>query len=123
CYLLEALKPAFVVYHMVDDLSAVAGADKQSIREAEARMLSRADTVFCTERSLYDRARRIAKRAHFMPNVADYAHFSRPGEVTATSLARMKALARPRIVFSGNLAPHKVDLKLIGTLSAQRTEW
>jgi glycosyltransferase involved in cell wall biosynthesis len=125
-HLLETVRPARVVYHMVDDLSAVPGADVESLRDAELRLLSVADVVFCTEQSLYDRARRTARRAYFMPNVADYRHFSRVGEVgeqSATRLANLRAMPRPRVVFSGNLAPHKVDLDLIAQVAAREPGW
>lgn len=124
CHFLDLMRPRLVVYHMVDDLSAVPGADRDAIREAEMNLLSRADVVFCTERSLYDRARRVASRAFFLPNVADYDHFSRRAVLAGqTRLAQLRALPRPRIVFSGNMAPHKVDLNLIRELSAARPHW
>lgn len=124
CHVVDMLKPKAVVFHLVDDLSAVPGADREAIREAEARMLARADVVFCTERSLYDRARRVTQSAWFMPNVADYRHFAHPGEgLGDTRLARVRALPRPRIVFSGNLTPHKVDLELLDKIAEERGDW
>lgn len=123
-YLLDAVKPELVVYHLVDDLGAVPGADRESIREAEAQLLARADLVFCSERSLYDRARRISSQCHFMPNVADYHHFSQAGAAGGTSgLAKLRAMTGPRVIFSGNITPHKVDLELMGRLAAARSDW
>ena len=124
CHLLETIRPALTVYHLVDDLSAVPGADREALLEAEARMLARADLVFCTERSLYDRARRVSDQAHFMPNVADYTHFSNAtARRESTALVRLRALKRPRILFSGNLAPHKVDFALFRELASRRPDW
>lgn len=124
-HLVDSIQPSFVVYHMVDDLSAVPGADAEAIREAEARMLDRADVVFCTERSLYDRARRVSKNCHYMPNVADFAHFSRPGDVkeSAARLAHIQSLGAPRLLFSGNITPHKVDLALLVELARAHKNW
>ncbi|MBI5155003.1 glycosyltransferase [Candidatus Poribacteria bacterium] len=122
-YLLDDLEPSLVVYHQVDDLAAVPGADAAAIREAEARMLARAECVFCTERSLFDRARRINPAARWMPNVADYRHFSRPREVQDERLEALRALPAPRMVFSGHIAPHKVDLRLLHTLARARPRW
>src|SRR5690606_17381443 len=115
-YLLDQIDPRLVVYHMVDDLSAVPGADQAAIREAEQRMLARADVVFCTARSLYGRAAAVNPGARYMPNVADYRHFSKPAETVCAALETLRGMERPRVVFSGNLAPHKVDLRLIGRL-------
>jgi glycosyltransferase involved in cell wall biosynthesis len=79
--------------------------------------------VFCTEQSLHDRARRINPAAVFMPNVGDHRHFSTPTSVADPRLAQMKSLKQPRIVFSGQLAPHKVDLRLVERLAADRPDW
>ncbi len=123
-YLLDTIEPSLIVYHMVDDLAAVPGADASAIREAETLMLSRADVVICTERSLHDRARRVAPAAHFMPNVADYDHFSTPGNGEGdTQFARLRALPKPRVLFSGNLAPHKLDFGLIHRMAEERADW
>ncbi|MCB2156906.1 glycosyltransferase [bacterium] len=122
-YLLDQFKPKLVVYHMVDDLAAVPGADEHAIREAEARLLARADCVFCTERSLYDRAAAVNPAARFMPNVADYRHFARPREVDDERLAKLRQLDGPRLVFSGHLAPHKVDLRILEHLARERPDW
>lgn len=120
-YLLDHFpKPAAVVYHLVDDLSAVPGADVETLREAENALLARADCVFCTERSLYDRAKLINPKSFFMPNVADFLHFSEPKAVannTSKALAKIRKIPLPRVILSGNLTPHKVDLVLVGTLA------
>ncbi|CAN5415918.1 glycosyltransferase family 1 protein [soil metagenome] len=122
-HLIDAVKPSVVVYHMVDDLSAVPGADVEAICDAEVKMIARADVIFCTERSLFDRAKRINANSHFMPNVADYEHFSRAGKTKSRGIAKIKSLPRPRIVFSGNLAPHKVDFKLCRELAKRSPRW
>ena len=124
-HLLDALRPRLVVYHMVDDLAAVPGADSESLREAENRLLARADCVFCTERSLYERARAVTRAARFLPNVADYEHFSHPVEPTEADprLASLRAMRKPLFLFSGNLAPHKVDLELLVRLARRTPEW
>jgi glycosyltransferase involved in cell wall biosynthesis len=123
-HLLDLFSPALVIYHCVDDLSAVPGADKDALREAEARLLARADCVFCTERSLYDRARAINAQARLMPNVADYGHFSLPRhDIDDTRLLLLRALRRPRLVFSGHLTPHKVDMDRLLAIATQRPDW
>ncbi|MGF1572393.1 MAG: glycosyltransferase [Sumerlaeia bacterium] len=116
-YLLDLFpKPAAVVYHLVDDLSAVPGADVQALREAENALLARADCVFCTERSLYDRSKGINPKSFFMPNVADYQHFAHPNK-KSTAADKIGKLSAPKVILSGNLTPHKVDLMLMGALA------
>ncbi len=123
-YLLDLIQPRAVVYHMVDDLSAVPGANARAIAEAERRLLARADCVFCTERSLHDRAKAINPRALYLHNVADFRHFSKATpNVSDKRFESLRTMRPPRVVFSGNLAPHKVDLGLIVTLAAERRDW
>lgn len=123
-HLLDQFRPRLVVYHMVDDLSAVPGADARAIREAEDALLIRADLVFCTEPSLLERARAINPAARLMPNVADYRHFSDPAPGAASrTCALLRSRPSPRLVFSGHLASHKVDLALLDRLAAANPSW
>ncbi|MBX3730187.1 MAG: glycosyltransferase [Candidatus Sumerlaeia bacterium] len=123
-HLLDLFDPRLVVYHMVDDLSAVPGANAGALREAEIQLLARADCVFCTERGLHDRARSVNPKARFMPNVADYGHFSRPRtDAVGARLELLRMMPRPRLLFSGNLAPHKVDLEMLAMIARRRPDW
>lgn len=122
-YLLDLFpNPAAVVYHLVDDLSAVPGADAETLREAENALLARADCVFCTERSLYDRAKLINPKSFLMPNVADFQHFSEPEKTRSAAAAIVQKLQGPKVILSGNLTPHKVDLMLVGVLAKKMTD-
>jgi len=117
-------EPKAIVYHIVDDLSAVPGADVEAIREAENEMLAKANCVFCTERSLFDRAKLINDNAFFMPNVADFKHFSNPEKGTESDAYELiKNTKGTKVIFSGNITPHKVNLKLFDKLSAEKTDW
>lgn len=122
-YLLDRFSPSLVVYHLVDDLAAVPGADREAIREAESALLARADIVFCTEQSLYDRVKDRTQRALFMPNVADFRHFRTPGTRRSIHATRLAAEKRPVILFSGNLAHHKVDFPLLAQIAWARPDW
>ena len=123
-HLLPLLDAALVVYHAVDDLSAVPGADRAALREAEAQLMARADLVLCTVRPLLEKAKRIGADAHLLPNVADFKHFSRGEERSpSTRLSHVRSLPHPRVLFSGNLTPHKVDFALLDYLAAERPRW
>lgn len=123
-HLLPLMDPALVVYHMVDDLSAVPGVDTGAITDAQASLLGRADLVICTEQSLHQIASMFSANSHLLPNVADFHHFSNPREDGKdTRLAALRSLPRPRILFAGNLAEHKVDMELLATLATKRPDW
>ncbi|MDX2174949.1 MAG: glycosyltransferase [Candidatus Sumerlaeia bacterium] len=125
-HLIERTPRRALVYHLVDDLAAVPGADREAIRAAEAMLFAQADLVFCTEPSLLDRAARSTPRAHLMLNVADYTHFSDPSPRAGqdpAALRRLAALPRPLVLFSGQLASHKIDLRLLRDLARLRPRW
>ncbi len=127
-WVLDAIRPATVLYHMVDDLSAIPGAESRSLRMAEAALLRRADHVVCTESDLFQRARAHHPSPLFMENVADSEHF-RAGDPAGLSdqgrrvLSQIQALPPPRLLFSGHLAPHKVDFDLLLAVKNARPDW
>jgi glycosyltransferase involved in cell wall biosynthesis len=59
----------------------------------------------------------------YQPNVADYDHFSKAAEDEYPVAEELGALQKPIALFSGNLAPHKVDFKLIDFLCGKRIDW
>lgn len=125
---LNALDYSTVLYHMVDDLSAVPGAESIALRQAEALLLQRASHVVCTELELFRYARRYHHSPVLMENVADFHHFhdADPARVSPEAKRirdRIRALPAPRILFSGHLAPHKVDFDLLLDIKRRRPGW
>jgi glycosyltransferase involved in cell wall biosynthesis len=120
--LLEALDPALVVYHCVDDIAAQPGIDAASFRAAEERFARRADLVLASAPALAERLRTISSDVLDAPNVADTSAFAtalEPGPVDAG----LDALPQPRIVFTGAVVTTKLDLPLIAGLARARPEW
>jgi glycosyltransferase involved in cell wall biosynthesis len=120
--LLEALDPALVVYHCVDDIAAQAGVHASGFRAAERRFVARADLVLASSPSLAAHMRELSGNVLYAPNVADTAHFAtalEPGEVDP-SLAR---LPEPRIVFTGAIVATKLDMPLLTELARARPRW
>lgn len=124
---LAALQPALTLYHMVDDLSAVPGAESGALRRAERDLLRRADLVICTAPHLRQAAAEIHPDPRLMENVADFEHFHRaaPERLSPAGRAALDAierLPRPRLVFSGHLTPHKVDFPLLAETARRLPE-
>lgn len=120
--LLEALDPALVVYHCVDDIAAQPGIDAASFRAAEERFAGRADLVLASAPALAERLRTISSNVLDAPNVADTSSFAtalEPGPVDAA----LDALPHPRVVFTGAVVTTKLDLPLIAGLARARPEW
>jgi len=119
------LDPSLLVYHAVDDLSAVPGVAGEAICEAERALARQADVVFATSTNLESRLKQLRTEqlrpdaVHFLPNVADYQHFSiaRTGGPIPKDLA---AIPRPRIGFIGAISSYKVDFRMIAEVARQR---
>jgi glycosyltransferase involved in cell wall biosynthesis len=120
--LLDALDPALVVYHCVDDIAAQPGVDAESFRAAEARFAARADLVLASAPALAERMRTLSHNVLDAPNVADTAAFAtalQPGPVDPA----IDALPHPRIVFTGAVVATKLDVDLIVDVARARPEW
>jgi glycosyltransferase involved in cell wall biosynthesis len=119
---LDALRPSAVLYHCVDDLAAIPGVDAEVFREAEVRLLQRADVVFATAPSLADNCKGYNPNTHFFPNVVDAAHFGRalePGPIPE-DLAR---IPEPRLCYHGVLSDFKIDFQLLLDAARMKPEW
>ena len=120
--LLEALAPALVVYHCVDDISAHELIDTASFLAAEERFARRADLVLASAPSLARRLRAFSENVLEAPNVADTELFASalvPGAVDPA----IAALPGPRIVFAGAIVATKLDVPLLVALARMRREW
>jgi glycosyltransferase involved in cell wall biosynthesis len=121
--LVNALDPALVVYHCVDDLRAAPHLPRAIIASAEERLLRSADVVFTTSLALQSRAVSLNPQAsHYLPNVADFDHFSQAREEGSIP-ADLTAIPSPRIGFVGALSEYKVDFELIAQVAKARPDW
>jgi glycosyltransferase involved in cell wall biosynthesis len=121
-WLVEALRPAAVVYHCVDDIAAQKGVQAAAFRGAEARFAARADLVLASAPALAERMRTLNDRVFYAPNVADTERFATALEEGPTDPA-LAALPRPRIVFTGAVVATKLDLGLLEGVARARPGW
>jgi glycosyltransferase involved in cell wall biosynthesis len=120
--LIDALDPALVVYHCVDDIAAQPGIDAASFQASERRFAARADLVLASAPALAARLRAVSENVLDAPNVADTELFAgalRPGALDGG----MAALAAPRIVFTGAVVATKLDIPLLVALARARPAW
>lgn len=118
----KVLSPSLVVYHCVDDITAVPGIDADSARAVEADFAAGADLVFASSPHLAARMRTYSDSVVDAPNVADTELFSRALEDGPVDPS-IEALPRPRIVFTGAVVTTKLDLPLLGELARLRPGW
>ncbi len=120
--LASRLSGSLVVYHCVDDLSAAPHLPELAIRRAERQLCQQADVVFATSRALASRCLAWNPATHFLPNVADYDHFSQARQAGPIP-DDLASIPRPRIGFVGALSHYKVDFELIAAAAQARPDW
>ena len=111
-----------LVYHCVDDLSAVPGIDKQAISEEEERLLAKADQVFTTSRTLEERCRKFNNNVHNFTNVVDVDHFSKAMDPSPIP-REIQCIPHPRLLYMGALSDYKVDFDLLYDLMRENKIW
>jgi glycosyltransferase involved in cell wall biosynthesis len=101
-----------LVYHCVDDLTAIPGVDVVAFERAERELLAQSEAVFTTAVALKERCALHNPNTYFFANVADADHFGRatqPGKIPAD----VAEIPEPRIIYHGVLSDFKVDFQLI----------
>ncbi|MAE95150.1 MAG: hypothetical protein CL910_10860 [Deltaproteobacteria bacterium] len=118
----RAIAPRAVVYHCVDDYAGNPGVDAAWLRGVEGQMLERADLVIASSPVLAERLRERRPEVRCAPNVADVALFGRAVDEALPEPAELAALARPRVLYVGNLAAYRIDPTLLAAARAAAGE-
>ncbi len=111
-----------LVYHCVDDLSAIPGIDSEAFIKKEEDLLKSANVVFTTSKKLYEKCSAINRNTHDFPNVVDWEHFSQafnPGPDPDD----LKDIPHPRLGYIGVLSDFKVDFELLLNIATERPDW
>jgi glycosyltransferase involved in cell wall biosynthesis len=116
-------KEKLVVYHCVDELSANPLIPGEVVREMEKEFIRKADIIFVTSRPLFEEKKKLSGNVYYMPNVADYGHFSLAAEEETVIPAEILAIPRPRLGFIGAVSGYKLDLELIAYLAGKHKDW
>ena len=100
--LIQDIDPLLVIYYCADDLSG--RARETRVRVFEDKLLSDADSVFCTSHALLERAETFNKNTYFFPAGVDYPKFeaARNARDIPEDLA---ALPKPIVGYVGAISP------------------
>ncbi len=120
--LLDRVAHDKLVYHCVDDLTAVPGIDKIAFDKEEAALLMRCDAVFTTSETLRAHCATKNSNAHYFPNVADITHFGKAREAGDIP-SDLSCIPSPRIGYVGELSDYKIDFSLILSIAKKKPEW
>jgi glycosyltransferase involved in cell wall biosynthesis len=116
------LKHGPVVYHCVDDLSAVPGIDPVAFNAEEQRLLGQCQAVFVTSEALKEKCQPFNANTHYFPNVADVDHFGKARQQGPLP-DDLASIPGPRIGYVGALSDFKVDFALIRDVAQARPDW
>ena len=115
------LRPAFVVYDCMDELSAFRFASSD-LAELERELFARADLAFTGGRSLYEAKRPHHRNVHCFPSSIDKAHFQKARDYRGPEPQDQAELGRPRIGYFG-VIDERMDLALVAALADERPDW
>lgn len=112
-----------IVYHCVDDIAAQPGMPSAQLESAERELACASDVIFATSPRLAETRRRWNPETHYLPNVADFAHFSRALDPSLEVPADLAAIPGPRMGFVGAISGYKLDFELIRFVAQTRPDW
>ncbi len=118
--LLDSLRPSFLVYDCMDELSAFLHAP-QELCDQEQRLLDRADVVFTGGPSLFRAKRYRHREVYCFPSSVDVDHF-RNGVRDLPEAPDQAQLARPRLGYFG-VIDERMDLDLLAQMADRRPNW
>ena len=112
-----------IVYHCVDDVSAVPGIHQENYKTAEINLLKRADHVFTTALPLKAYCEKFNPNTVYFSNVVDFEHFASGDINTEEEPPDLKEIPRPRLVYHGVLSDYKVDFQLLLDAARLKKDW
>ena len=119
---LPLLRPDRVIYEYIDELEIFDGYDR-TMRRDHRFLLRHADLTVCTARTLFDKARPLARRAIYSPNAGDYAFFCASSEAPpAPEAADAAARFSCTLGYYGALAKW-FDYSLLLEAAGARPDW
>jgi glycosyltransferase involved in cell wall biosynthesis len=118
---IKGLRRGKLVYHSVDDLTAVEGVERVAFESAEHDLLREADIALVTARILQQRYAGRARKVAFISNVVEFEHFAKSH--TAPEPPDLRDIPHPRLGYHGVLSAQKLDVALLGELMRQNPDW
>jgi len=122
-WLMEKIDFRYTVYHCVDQYTEIPGVASKLVSKIEEIFLKESNITFVTSKKLYESKKEYSKNIFYLPNVADFAHFSRACESSTKIPDDFSKIRRPILGYIGNLCDHKVDIDLVQFIAKTRKEW
>lgn len=117
----QAIEPRLMIYDVMDELSAFKGAPIP-LKEADQRLLGKADLVFTGGASLYRARQPYSTNLHLFPSGVDIQHFARADRERFAKPADIAHLQPPLLGYFG-VIDERMDLDLLAYVAAAHPEW
>jgi glycosyltransferase involved in cell wall biosynthesis len=111
-----------LVYYCTDEWSRFSFVDGERMAEMDRAMCVRADVVFATARSLWERRRVWNPETHLASHGVDHAHFASALDPGTTEPEELAGCARPIVGFFG-LVHDWIDVGLLAHVARSRPDW
>ena len=116
----DTLRPKAIVFDVMDELSAFAGAHPELLGR-ESALLAKADLVFAGGRSLYEGKKKRHPHVYLFPSSVDIAHFAKARQ-SPPEPADQQTIPHPRLGFYGVL-DERIDWSLLAAAADLRPDW
>lgn len=106
--LLNIVKYRILVYRIADNIEEFKHIPP-SVKVMEKDLISKADVVFATAKSLYEKAKKYDSKVYYLPNAVDYEHFV---QFKGKEPKEYQLIKSPRIIYVGTLSG-SVDVSIL----------
>lgn len=107
-----------IVYHCIDDYSALPGVDVEAVRAMDDSLTRTADLVIAASGPVFDARRALNPNTILVPHGVDFEHFARARHGSFPSPAEIADIQGPIVGFTG-LIERWIDVDLVGWLAKQ----
>ena len=111
------------IYHCVDEIKAQPGMPVALLERAESKLTAVVDVVFATSPSLARTRKQWNSNTYYLPNVADYEHFSQARSENTILPEDLASIREPRLGFIGAISGYKLDFNLLRHIALVRSDW
>jgi hypothetical protein len=120
---IDKFLPMKVIYHCVDDLSALPNVDKENLKKRERNLIAKSDYIFTTSINLFEDIKPYNENTFYQNNVCDYDHFSKAKNSNFKLPEDLEEIKEPRIIFVGAISSYKVNFDLLSNIASKHHKW
>lgn len=112
------------LYHCYDQIAAFPQNQRIAplIKDEERQIVEKVDLVLAVSQALYGARRAWNPNTHYVPNGADFHHFSQAREETTAIPSDMGCLSHPILGYMGTV-DFRMDLELLLGVAQERPQW